>query len=357
MRILGFLGAFLLLIAYGSVFTIHQTQQALVLQFGDPRQVITEPGLKFKMPFVQNVILFDKRILDLDSPPEEVIASDQKRIVVDAYARYRITNPLLFYQTLQNRNGADSRMKSLLTSNMRSVLGKQPLQAFVRDNRSELMGLIKGLMKTQTADFGINIIDVRIRRADLPEENSQAIFRRMQTERQQEAAEIRAIGQQDSREIRATADKEVAFILASAYRDSEIIRSQGDGCRNRIFAYAFGRDPDFFAFYRSMEAYKKSLSGDKTSLILSPQSKFFNFFLDPNTKGRSQRAERPDGGQQKLFQIKDALRKQICAELTQLEKDDKKKEQDKTNEENNQNQSNQRRQTRSSSSSTQNPPR
>ena len=239
MRLTAIIFGLLIFVFYNAVFIVHQTEQALLLQFGDPRRVITTPGLQFKMPFIQNVIYIDKRILDLDSPPEEIIAADQKRIVVDAFARYRITDPLLFYKTLQTRTRGDSRMQALLSSNMRSVLGREPLQAFVRDKRANLMRLIENLVHEQAADFGVEVVDVRIRRADLPEENSQAIARRMQTERQKEAAEIRAIGQEDSQEIRAGADKEVAVILSTAYRDAEITRSQGDGCRNRIFADAF----------------------------------------------------------------------------------------------------------------------
>ncbi len=311
-------------VIYSSLFIVHQTEQALLLQFGDPRRVITEPGLQFKLPFIQNVIYIDKRILDLDSPPEEVIAADQKRIVVDAFARYRITKPLLFYQTLQTRQRGDSRLKALLSSNMRSVLGKKPLEAFVRDERNVLMMRIRSLMHAQAQDFGVDVLDVRIRRADLPEENSQAIFRRMQTERQQEASEIRAIGQEDARSIRAGADKEVTVLISAAYRDSEIIRSQGDGCRNRIFANAFSRDSEFFSFYRSMQSYEKSLQGNKTSLVLSPTSEFFSFFLDH--KKKKQGTSRPSRrSAQKLFQISDTSRNRICPELVAAAKKAQKK--------------------------------
>ena len=223
-----------------------------------------------------------------------------------------------FIKTLQTRYRGDSRMKTLLSSNIRSVLGKQPLQAFVRDRRDELMRHIRDLVHGQAQEFGVEVIDVRIRRADLPEENSQAIFRRMQTERQQEAAEIRAIGQEDSREIRASADKEVTVVKAQAYRDSEIIRSQGDGCRNRIFADAFGRDSEFFSFYRSMKSYEKALQSDKTSLVLSPQSPFFEFFLKPDENKQRKRQKRSGASRQrqKLFQVKDSsLQKRLCPEL------------------------------------------
>jgi membrane protease subunit HflC len=207
-------------LASASLFTVHQTQQALVLQFGDPRRVITEPGLHFKMPFVQNVVLIDKRILDLDTPAEELIASDQKRLVVDAFTRYRITDPLQFYKALRDQRRAQSRLSTIVSSSMRSVLGEEKFETVVRDKRSELMVRISQLVNQQAADFGIEIIDVRIRRADLPEANSQAIYRRMQTEREQEAAEFRALGQEVGRAIRAQADKQVTVLTAEATRDS-----------------------------------------------------------------------------------------------------------------------------------------
>ena len=251
-RLTGIIGVVLVvalgILASASIFTVHQTQQALVLQFGDPRRVITEPGLNFKVPFVQNVISIDKRILDLDSPAEELIASDQKRLVVDAFTRYRIIDPLQFYKALRDERRARSRLAAIVSSSMRSVLGEEEFQAVVRDKRDDLMTRIRDLVNEQARDFGIEIVDVRIRRADLPEANSQAIYRRMQTEREQEAAEFRARGQEVSRAIRAQADKQVTVLLAEATRDSEIIRGQGDGCRNRVFAKVFGQDPDFFAF-------------------------------------------------------------------------------------------------------------
>jgi len=270
-------------IASASIFTVHQTQQALVLQFGDPRAVVTEPGIHFKTPFVQNVVYLDKRILALDSAAEELIASDQKRLVVDAFTRYRIVDPLQFFKSLQNESRARSRLAAIVTSSMRSVLGAEEFEAVVRDNRAELMARIRDLVNTQAMDFGIEIVDVRIRRADLPEANSQAIYRRMQTEREQEAAEFRARGQEVSRSIRAEADKSVTVLLAEATRDAEIIRGQGDACRNRVFATVYGQDPDFFAFYRSMQAYEKALEDNQTMMVLSPDSAFFQFLHDPNS--------------------------------------------------------------------------
>lgn len=267
-----------------SVYTVHQTQQALVLQFGDPRAVVTEPGLHFKTPFVQNVIYLDKRILALDSAAEELIASDQKRLVVDAFTRYRITDPLQFYKALQSQSRAQSRLAAVVSSSMRAVLGAEDFEAVVRDKRAELMARIRARVNEQASDFGIEIVDVRIRRADLPEANSQAIYRRMQTEREQEAAEFRARGQEVSRSIRAEADKRVTVLLAEATRDSEVIRGQGDACRNRVFATAYGQDPDFFAFYRSMQAYQKALEDNETTLVLSPDSAFFQYLKDPNSR-------------------------------------------------------------------------
>ena len=270
-------------IASASLFTVHQTQQALVLQFGDPRRVISEPGLNFKVPFVQNVIFIDKRILDLDTPAEELIASDQKRLVVDAFTRYRIVDPLQFYKSLRDERRARSRLAATVSSSMRSVLGEEEFQAVVRDKRDELMLRIRDFVNEQASDFGIEIVDVRIRQADLPAANSQAIYRRMQTEREQEASEFRARGQEVSRAIRAQADKQVTVLLAEATRDSEIIRGQGDGCRNRVFAKVFGQDPDFFAFYRSMQAYERALEEKGTTMVLSPDSAFFKFLKDPNS--------------------------------------------------------------------------
>ena len=270
-------------LASASLFTVHQTKQALVLQFGDPRRVIMDAGLHFKVPFVQNVILIDKRILDLDTPAEELIASDQKRLVVDAFTRYRITDPLQFYKALRDERRAQSRLSTIVSSSMRSVLGEEKFETVVRDQRSDLMQRISALVNNQAADFGIEIIDVRIRRADLPEANSQAIYRRMQTEREQEAAEFRARGQEVGRAIRAQADKQVTVLIAEATRDSEVIRGQGDGCRNRVFAKVFGQDPDFFAFYRSMQAYETALEEDGTTMVLSPDSAFFQFLKNPNS--------------------------------------------------------------------------
>ena len=266
------------LAAYLSLFTVQQTQQALVLQFGKPQRLITDPGLKFKIPFVQNVEYFDKRLLDLDSSPQEVIASDQKRLVVDAFARWRITDPLLFYQAAGSEAVARARLGPFLEASLRRVLGSSSFATVVRDKRHELMRTITSQVNHEAKSLGVTVLDVRIKRADLPEANSQAIYRRMQTERQREAAEIRAQGEEASRRIRANADRQVTVLKAEATGESERLRGTGDAERNRVFAEVFTRDPDFFALYRSMQAYESALQAGDTRLLLSPDSEFFQYF-------------------------------------------------------------------------------
>jgi modulator of FtsH protease HflC len=276
--------ALVAVVGYLTLFTVSQTQQAIVLEFGKPKRIITEPGLQYKIPFIQNVVLFDKRILDIDTASQEVIASDQKRLVVDAFARYKIVNPLLFFQSLGNEEGANSRLGAILESSLRRVLGAASFATVVRDKREELMRTILGQVNQEAAPFGINVVDVRIKRVDLPEANMQAIYRRMQTERQRQAAEFRAEGEGAARRIRATADRQVTVIKADATGESERIRGNGDAEKNRIFAEAFGQDPDFFAFYRSMQAYSAALKGDDTRFLLSPSSQFFQYFNDDTGK-------------------------------------------------------------------------
>lgn len=266
---------------YTSIFIVNPTQQALVLQLGRVDRVIQEPGPQLKYPFVQNVVYLDKRILDLNMSPQEVIAADLKRLVVDAFARYRISNPVLFYQRVNNITTANQRLSTFLQSSLRSELGKASFEAIVRDDRSGLMEQIRQEVSQAASELGIEVVDVKIRRADLPDANSQAIFARMQTERQREATEIRAQGEEQSRRIRSRADRDATVLVAEANRDSEIIRGDGDAERNRIFAEAFGADPEFFAFYRSMQAYEAGLQSGDTSLVLSPDSSFFRFFKDP----------------------------------------------------------------------------
>ncbi|MBQ0817743.1 MAG: protease modulator HflC, partial [Methyloceanibacter sp.] len=254
--------------AYLTLFTVYQTQQALVLEFGKPKRLVTTPGLNYKIPFIQSVSFFDKRLLDLDSAPQEVIASDQKRLVVDAFARWRIVDPLLFYQAVGDERVARSRLGFFLEASLRRVLGAASFEAVVRDERHELMQTITDQVNAQAKTLGITVVDVRIKRADLPEANSLAIYRRMQTERQREAAEIRAEGEEASRRIRGTADRQVTVLKANATGESERVRGDGDAEKNSVFAGAFGKDPDFFAFYRSMQAYKGALKSGDTRMLL-----------------------------------------------------------------------------------------
>ena len=275
---LGIFAAVVVIVAYASIFTVNLTQQAIVLQFGDPKALVTEPGLHFKLPFVQNVVFIDKRILNLDAPTEEIIASDRKRLVVDAFARYKIVNALKFYQAIGSISQTNDRLKPNFASALRNVLGDHTLEEVVRDNRAGLMQQIENSFNKTAKDFGIQVVDVRIRRADLPEANSQAIYRRMQTEREREAAEIRAQGQEEAQRIRSRADRDRTVIIADAQRDAEITRGQGDAKRNEIFAKAFQQDPEFFDFYRSMQAYRKALEGSNTTMVISPDSEFFRYF-------------------------------------------------------------------------------
>ena len=271
--------------AFFSIFIVKEINQAIVLQFGDPKKIISKPGLNFKIPFIQNVVFLDNRILNLDTPPEEVIASDQKRLIVDAFARFQIIDPLKFYISVGNERVARSRLSTIINSRIRNVLGQQRLQTLLSEDRTKQMSLIQDGVNKEAENFGIKIVDVRIKRADLPPANSEAIYRRMQTEREREAKEFRAKGAEMAITITSTADKEVTVILANAEKQSEIMKGEGDGMRNKIFADAFGQDPEFFAFYRAMQAYEKALIGGETSLILSPDSEFFKFFgnIKPKT--------------------------------------------------------------------------
>ena len=286
-----------LVVAYSTFFTVYQTRQALVVRLGKPVRVITEPGLNAKIPFIDAVIYIDKRILAIELPAQEVIASSQdrsdagvpraaqagERLVVDAFARYRITDPLKFYQTV-GPDGASSQLSILLNSALRRVLGAATLADAVRNRREDLMAQMRDQLDRDAQAFGIQVVDVRIRRVDLPEQNSQAVYQRMQTERQREAAEFRAQGSQKSQEIRARADRDVTVLLAEATSQSETIRGQGDAERNRIFADAYGKDVDFFSFYRTMQAYERSMQHSDTHLVLRPDTDFFRFFGDPNGK-------------------------------------------------------------------------
>ena len=266
------------IVVYSSLFAVQQTEQALVVRFGKPVDIATEPGLHFKAPFIDTVIAVDKRILDLENPSQEVIASDQKRLVVDAFARYRIKDALRFYQSVGTIQAANLQLTTLLNASLRRVLGEVTFIQVVRDEREALMGRIRDQLDHEADGYGIQVVDVRIRRADLPEQNSQAVYERMKTERQREAAEFRAQGAQKAQEIRSTADRESTVIVAEANSKGEQTRGEGDAERNRLFAEAYGKDPDFFAFYRSMSAYENGLKSNDTRYLLKPDSDFFKYF-------------------------------------------------------------------------------
>ena len=265
-------------VLFQSLFIVQEINQAIVLQFGDPKKIISKAGLNFKLPFIQNVVFLDKRILNLDNAPQEVIASDQKRLIIDAITRFQITDPLKFYISVGNERVARSRLSTIINSRIRGVLGTQELATLLSTDRTKQMAIIQSDVNKEAKSFGIKIIDVRIKRADLPPANSDAIYKRMQTEREREAKEFRAEGAEIAQKIRSTADKDVTVLLANANKKSEIMKGEGDGQRNKIFANAFGRDPQFFAFYRAMQAYEKALIGGETSMVLSPDSEFFKFF-------------------------------------------------------------------------------
>ncbi len=272
----------LVVLGYSSLFTVRQTEQALLVRLGEPIRVVTEPGLNFKVPFIDTVIRIDKRILDLENPSQEVIAADQKRLVVDAFARYRIKDALRFYQSIGTIQAANIQLTTLLNAALRRVLGEVTFIQVVRDEREALMGRIREQLDKQAAAYGIEVIDVRIRRADLPEQNSQAVYQRMQTERQREAAEFRAQGGQKAQEIRSKADREATVIVAEANSQADRVRGEGDGERNRIYAEAYSKDAQFFAFYRAMTAYENSLKHNDTRFLLRPDFEFFRFFANPS---------------------------------------------------------------------------
>ena len=291
--VLAVLAVIAAIVGYSSLFTVYQTRLALVVRLGQPVRVVTQPGLNFKVPLIDSVIYVDKRILDLENAAQEVIASDQKRLVVDAFARYKINDALKFYQAVGSIEGANSRLSTLLNAALRRVLGEATLTHVVKDERAGLMARVREQLDREAAQFGITVVDVRIRRADLPEQNSQAVYQRMQTERQREAAEFRANGSQRKQEIQARADRDVTVLLADAQARGDTIRGEGEAERNRIFADAFNKDPDFFAFYRSMQAYESGLGHRDTRMVLRPDSDFFRYFADPSGKLRDNGATPP----------------------------------------------------------------
>ncbi|MEX1036605.1 MAG: protease modulator HflC [Sneathiella sp.] len=269
-------------VAASSLFTVHQTQQAIVMQFGNPQRVIQEPGLNFKLPFVQDVVYVDKRVLSVSTQREEVVTRDQKRLMVDSFARFRIANPLQYYQSYGNLQVAYQRLETTLNSQLRQNLGRQRLNDIVSGERSNLMLQIREQVNREAKASGIDVIDVRIVRADLPKENSEKVFDRMRSQREQEAKEIRATGAEIAQRITSNADKERTILIADAQKDSEILRGEGDAEKNRIFAQAFGKDEGFFSFYRSMQAYRESMGDEDTTMVLSPTSEFFRFFDQQN---------------------------------------------------------------------------
>lgn len=285
-------GAAAIVLLLSSLFTVHQSQQSLVLQFGEPRRVITQPGLQFKLPFVQNVLYYDRRVLNLDPPTQRVLLSDQKPLLVDSYARYRIVEPLRFYQAVRTEATAASRLDAVVNATMRGVLGNVTLASVLSDERVAIMSDIRHQVNEEVRRFGIEIVDVRIRRSDLPDETSQAVYDRMKSEREREAAEFRAQGFEQAQRIRASADREATVIRAEATRESEILRGQGEGQRTRILGEAFGRDAGFFEFYRSMQAYAEAIRGHNSLLVLPPDNDFFRYFDQAAGSERPQTAQR-----------------------------------------------------------------
>ena len=278
LTVLGIVVIALGITVFSALFTVHQTRQVLVLQFGEPKRVIQDPGLHLKWPFIQNVVEYDRRVLEFDPQAEQVILSDQKRMVADAYVRYRIADPLNFFQTVQTELVARSRLSSVVNSSLRRVLGNVTLLAVLSAERDQIMSNIQTDVNAAAQRLGIEVIDVRLRRADLPQEAAQAIYARMRSEREREAREARAQGFEKGQQIRAAADRERTVLLAEAKRTSETTRGDGDQEATRIWADAFGQDADFFHFYRSMQAYREALRGDDTTMVLSPDSDFFRFF-------------------------------------------------------------------------------
>jgi modulator of FtsH protease HflC len=273
------------ILALNSFFIVKQQQQALVLQFGEVVRVIKEPGLTFKIPFIQKVTFFDNRVLNLSADEKEVIAKDQKRLIVTAFAKYKITDPLKFYQTVRDEDGIALRLNSVVESSLRQILGSVPLATLLTGERGKIMQDIRDVVNKQASGLGINVVDVRIMRADLPKENSEAIFQRMQTEREKEAKEFRAEGAEESLRIKAHADKERKIILAEAQLTAQVTRGEGDAVATKNFADAFSKDAEFFDFYRSMQAYKNTLRKTDTTMVLSPRSDFLRFF--GSTEGKS----------------------------------------------------------------------
>lgn len=264
-----------IMFASSMFFVVDQTEQAVIFQFGEPVRVVKNPGLNLKVPFVQNVLHFDARIQEISTEDKEVIASDQKRVIINAFVKYKIVDPTLYYTTVRDEIGFRSKFSTILDSSLRQVIGEVPLNSLLSQKRGDVMEKIQDVVSSKAKQFGVEIIDVRITRSDLPEANSNAIFKRMQTDREREAREIRAEGDETAQKIRANTDKEKTFLLAEARKKAEILMGEGDAMANKIYARSYSKDPDFFDFYRSMQAYRTSLNGEKTKIIVSPDSEFF----------------------------------------------------------------------------------
>lgn len=292
MRIIGIIVGILIvvgaIVGFSAVYTVHQTQQAIVLQFGNPVQIENEPGLHFKVPFVQDVVFLEKRILSLDLDPEEVVTKDQKRMVVDVFTRYRISDQLAFIKAYSTMAAAENRLETTVSSNLRNLIGDVPFTALLTDERAAIMETLSKTVTKEMASNGIQVVDVRIKRADLPEQNKEAIFNRMRTEREREAREERALGDEEAKRVTAKADRDRTVLIAEAKKTSEILRGEGDGARAAIFNTVAEQTPAFYAFYRSLQAYREALNSNDTTLVLNPNSDFFEFFgnIQPDQQRR-----------------------------------------------------------------------
>ena len=276
-----------LLILANTLFTVHQTQYAIVLQFGEAKRVIKDPGLAFKIPMIQNVVYYDNRTLDLDPPPFEVLLTDKKWVVIDAYARYRIIDPLQFFRRVKTELVLRDRFGRIINSSLRRVIATVPLRDVLSDKRDDIMGEIQRAVTSQAESFGIKVIDLRIGRTEYPDKTRESVFDRMRTERQREARELRAEGNEEAQKIRANADLEKTILLADAERTAQILRGEGEGGRNRILGEAFSKDPEFFDFYKSLAEYQKNLVDSDMTMVLSPDSEFFRYFGSLDRRGKS----------------------------------------------------------------------
>jgi membrane protease subunit HflC len=268
-----------IILLFNLFFVVDQTQQAVVLQFGESVRIEKDPGLHVKVPFIQNAMYFDNRLLNVVADEKELIAKDQKRVIISAYAKYRITDPLKFYQTVKTVKGLEARLNNILDSSLRQVIGDEPLAILLTNARSAIMERIQHIVNKESLKFGIDVVDARILRADLPNENSSAVYKRMQSDREKEAKEFRAQGEEEAQIIQSTSEKEKTIILAKAYKTAQTLKGEGDATASKIYSDAFRADPEFYNFYRSLEAYRKSFNNkDNTSIILSPKGEFLRFF-------------------------------------------------------------------------------